>query len=445
MFQDLPTVELLQWLARSSLKQNLARAIRLWALLCFLYGDESTAIPELLTYAEWRDRFFTSTHPANDTIPTLHDAACRCHLTTADWLFNADSTLSPDDWLQSLRQHDACPVHIDRLLQSRLFAVTRRTLAEDLQILVKLGWLKQQGQTYQRVQTYPTRPYAALTPSSSTELSNIFVQTDLALIASNLNQHLNGHQRFFIHLDYIIPVSKGDMVEDWQDALQTIWQQSPIVPVAIAYQSAQSGQLEKGIVYPVCIYYVQRATYLCAWGYTSDSSTGLTWRNYRLDRIKILKPLTWQDPQIPVALHAAFKANALPTPDYIQEQMADAWGFDFYQPDELMIVRFDDWFDVGYVRDTMRHETFLPVDYHQVKSLVETQVKNLQQRQAILKIWQTRSPHDAYYQVRYRQNDPNVLLRLRAWRPKIEILSPWDLRQKIAEEVAQEYQMYRPD
>lgn len=438
MFQDQPTVELLQWLARSSLKQNLARAIRLWAWLCFLYGDESEIhpLPPSFSYAEWRDRFFTATHPINDNLPPLHDANCRCHLTTAAWLFDPGSELSKTDWLQSLTQHDSLPNNIDTILRSRLFAVTRRSLSEDLQILARLGWLKQQDQKYQRVQSYPTRPH---TP---TGLSNILVQADLAMIANNLDQQLSGYQRFFIHVDYIVPASKGDAVEDWQDALRKIWEKSPIVPVAIAYHSAQSGQLENGIVYPVCIYYVQRATYLCAWGYTSDSATSLTWRNYRLDRIKTLRPLTWKDPRIPKKLYATFKAKTLPTPDYIQEQMSDAWGFDFYQPDELMVIRFDDWFDVGYVQGTMRHETFKSIPYDQVKRLIETHVTDRQQRQAILNIWEKRSPHDAYYRVRYRQDDPNVLLRLRAWRPKIEILSPWSLRQKIAQEVAQEYQMY---
>lgn len=41
LFRDTPSVELLQWLARGSLKQNLARAVRLWVWLRLLYGDES--------------------------------------------------------------------------------------------------------------------------------------------------------------------------------------------------------------------------------------------------------------------------------------------------------------------------------------------------------------------------------------------------------------------
>jgi len=54
------------------------------------------------------------------------------------------------EWRQSLQQHDAIPdMALDELLQRRLFAVTRRSLHADLQILTELGWLKRQK--YHRV------------------------------------------------------------------------------------------------------------------------------------------------------------------------------------------------------------------------------------------------------------------------------------------------------
>ena len=59
LFRDPPCVELLQWLARGSLKQNLARAVRLWVWLRLLYGDESVRLDlrDSFTYAQWRDTF----------------------------------------------------------------------------------------------------------------------------------------------------------------------------------------------------------------------------------------------------------------------------------------------------------------------------------------------------------------------------------------------------
>lgn len=60
IFSDPPSVELLQWLARGSLKQNLSRAVRLWVWLRKLYGDESERLElgDSFTYSQWRDAFF---------------------------------------------------------------------------------------------------------------------------------------------------------------------------------------------------------------------------------------------------------------------------------------------------------------------------------------------------------------------------------------------------
>jgi hypothetical protein len=65
IFSARPNVELLQWLARGSLKQNLLRAIRLWVWLQFLYGEvlDRSRPSDPFTYASWRDVFFNSNHP----------------------------------------------------------------------------------------------------------------------------------------------------------------------------------------------------------------------------------------------------------------------------------------------------------------------------------------------------------------------------------------------
>jgi hypothetical protein len=44
IFTDIPQVELLQWLARASLKQNLSRSIRLWVWLRSLYEKDQECI-----------------------------------------------------------------------------------------------------------------------------------------------------------------------------------------------------------------------------------------------------------------------------------------------------------------------------------------------------------------------------------------------------------------
>ncbi len=151
--------------------------------------------------------------------------------------------------------------------------------------------------------------------------------------------------------------------------------------------------------------------------------------------------LEWEEPGIPQLLREHHSQNLL-KPDYIQDQMAKAWGFDFYLPRKLMLLRFDQDFHERYIQGTFRHQTFKPVKYQHVEQLIRQHTPQQQQQQALLTVLKSRSRKDAYYQVHYREFDTNVKMRLRAWRPNGEVLLPWELRQSIAEEVKKEYQLY---
>jgi CRISPR-associated protein (TIGR03985 family) len=353
-------------------------------------------------------------------------------------LFNGNTGIAQNTWQKSLKQHDSQPDNLKAILKSRLFGVTRRSLYEDLQILCKLGWVQRKGQKYYRVEEFPTR---ALSPGSG---NSVIVHPDLAAIAENLSHPINGYQRFFLHVDYVVPRTAVDQVDEWQERLRRFWEKSTVPPVLLTYYSARLNQELQGIVYPVCVYYVQRAPYLCAWGQLpGEQPEMIDWRNYRLDRIRHLRPLKWSDSRLPQQLQQAFQTQTLPTPDYIQEQMAEAWGFDFYQPSALLVLRFDHGFYEGYIRRTVRHDTFEQVSYARVQQLIQQHTSDPVQRQELLDVWQQRSPQDAYYQAHYRVGDPNVLLRLRAWRPKMEVLLPGDLRRQLSSEVEQEWQLYR--
>lgn len=447
LFSDRPHVELLQWLARGSLKQNLLRAIRLWVWLRALYGDDKDRLwlNERFKFADWRNAFFSPTHPKGDAIPDLHDSSCACARTTADWIFDATTGVSEPEWRQSLQQHDAIPDStLDELLQSRLFAVTRRSLLADLQILTELGWLKRQGQNYYRVYDLPTRPVAGSSEASDARLNvhdlAFLLNPDLEFIVSSLFKPIRGVRRFFFAVDYIISRNALDRVDDWQDKLRDLWDRTLVPPVKLTYKSASVGSTVECIVYPVCIYYVQRAVYLCAFGQTPRRE--VDWYNYRLDRIQQMIHLEWEDPGIPQLLRERHSQNIL-KPDHVQDQMVKAWGFDFYLPRKLMLLRFDREFHDRYIQDTFRHDTFnCVVNYQQVEQLIRQYTPQQQQQQALLTVLKSRSRKDAYYQVYYREVDTNVKMRLRAWRPNGEVLLPWELRQSIAEEVKKEYQLY---
>ncbi len=83
------------------------------------------------------------------------------------------------------------------------------------------------------------------------------------------------------------------------------------------------------------------------------------------------------------------------------------------------------------------------MSYQEAELLIRKHTLQQQPQQKLLKVLQSRSSQNAYYHAHYREDDTNVRQRLRAWRPKCEILLPWELRQSIAEEVEIEFQLYR--
>ena len=202
IFSDVPQVELLQWLARGSLKQNLLRAIRLWVWLRSLYGEgqDHVFLEDGFTLADWKTAFFGSTHPKGETIPDFHDPNCYCAKTTADWLFDAKTGLNQETWKRSLLSHVNIS-NLDEILEKRLFEVTRRSLQADLQILVELGWLENREQKYHRVQYLPSRP---ITSKHNYNELHFLDQEYLAEIAQNLSQQIGGIRRLLFKLDYVV-------------------------------------------------------------------------------------------------------------------------------------------------------------------------------------------------------------------------------------------------
>ncbi|MBW4641476.1 MAG: TIGR03985 family CRISPR-associated protein [Goleter apudmare HA4340-LM2] len=443
IFSDAPQIELLQWLARGSLKQNLLRGVRLWVWLRSLYGEfpDRLALDDAFTLVDWRNAFFSSTHPKGEAIPTLHDSKCNCAKTTAAWLFERKTGLVKSEWKRSLLAHTTIP-QLDELLQQRLFGITRRSLQADLQILQELGWLEYREQKYHRVSNFPSRPITIPEPPSTNFSSyalNFLNQEDLADIAQNHAQQICGVQRFFFHLDYVIPPTSIDLVDDWLHELKTLWGKIPVPPIKLTYDSARLGKSVECFVYPVCIYYVQRAVYLCGFGQSPDRLTD--WYNYRLDRIQEIIPSKWTDAALPPILQQRYQQATLPTPEEITTQMSKAWGFDFYLPSRLMLLRFNREYHNRYIHNTVRHETFKAIAYPQAQRLITEHTPPPQQR-TLLQILQDRSPQDAYYRLQYRHGDHNIIMRLRAWRSQVEILLPWDLRQSIAADVATEFLLY---
>ena len=465
IFQDRPSVALLQWLVRGeTLKQNLVRAVRLWVWLRSLYGDERDDVflpdlPDSFTYAVWGTQFFSPTHLKGEARPQHRDSMCPCNKTTAGWLFDNIRGIPADIWKTSFFEYTGLPeTEWEALLQEYPFKRTRRMLSADLKNLKELGCLKRVGQVYQRVATLPKRPLlnqANKTASGDVSLITLFQALDIerltllypevAPIAEELleSQQQQGGRRVFFHLDYVVPEDRRDaVVDDHQKDLQDLWSVTETVPVQFIYHSASLKHRQECLVYPVCIYYWQRAKYLCAYGRRPDGDIG--WYNYRLDRIeKPLKSLAWSD-KLPAQLKQQYKAGKL-TPEVIQDYMEEAWGFDFYLPSKLLLLRFDRDFHDRYIKGSFRHKTFEQITYEQAIRLIQTQMDTAKEQQLLLTTLKARPKTDAYYQVLCRVGDRNVMMRLRAWRPRVEVFLPLELRQSVYEDVHQEWQLYAQD
>lgn len=468
LFRNPPQPKLLQQLARGLLEQNhhLTRAVRLWAWLRWLYSDQGyTALPNCFTYTDWCQAFFSETHQdeKKEEILNHHDSNCACTRTITQWLSELDIAI--DEWRQSLQEQiSISDDDLEELLQERLFAQVRKSLHSDLDLLVSWGWLQRvPGETgrskhYRRVEVLPIsneqenlESEGRLTAKEQVYVAETlemfsFLDPNLPLLAEQISEqnHEDTH-RIFLYVDYLVPEStqKQDDVEQLQGELQEIWDSGQIQPLLLTYHSAHLGLVKECVVYPVCIGYMERAKYLCAYGSTPIGE--INWHNYRLDRIcsKRLVLLDWKDPRVPQLLQEKYEDEQLPTRKTVLTKLKQAWGFDFYKPSALMLLRFNQKFHDSYIRGTFLHHTFESVDYQQAANLVQQHTQDTKHRQALSTVLLSRSPIDAYYKAKYRVTDYHVIRRLRALGPEVEVLLSWDLRQQMVLDIQNTWNQYK--
>jgi CRISPR-associated protein (TIGR03985 family) len=318
--------------------------------------------------------------------------------------------------------------HIEQQLAVCPFATGHRTLRDDLKHLVALGWLQVQGRG--KFQTLPPDRWpqppanlgvggsgqaltADLSPKDLWSLLHIlepiaFLQPQLAVVIDTLWRQAtqqtqrpamaaDNPQRVFVHLDYILPDEVQDQVDQHQVDIETLWHQPDGGVIQFDNWSARQQQQRRVTVYPVCFHYARRAKYLSAYGETPEGSLG--WHNYRLDRIRSprLRVLPWGDPAVPDTLKLLRQTGQLPTPTQVQAALDEAWGFNFYLPKGLLLLRFPAEFARWYVQDTVRHPTFAAVGYDDLAGLIVAQVPERSAQRALLAIVAQRPSTDAYY------------------------------------------------
>lgn len=468
IFRNLPHPNVLQQLANGSLdqSQNLDRAIRLWVLLRWLYGDEGyIALPHVFTYANWREAFFGENYQdeKQEDILNYPDLHCACYKTTRKWFVHLD--VSVDEWRQSIqKQFPISNAVIDTCLETRLFAQVRKSLQSDFDLLVTRNWLQRvdvggRSKQYSRVDKIP--PMSDISEHSTLEerltvKDRAYVATSLgqfsfldpnfSVLAEQIHEEIpnEDNHRVFLYVDYIVPESSDlqDAVEQIQSELQEMWDSGEIYPVLLTYRSAHQNLIKECVVYPVCIYFMEYAKYLCAYGSTPRDE--INWYKYRLDRVvsKRIERLDWQDTRVPQLLREQYTARQLPTPTTVNTMLQQAWGCDFYKQSGLMLLRFDRDFHHSYMEGIRIHKTFTEIDCDRAATLIKQHTPNPKQRQTLLDILHSRPTTDIYYQVYYRLTDYYIIRWLRALSSQVEVLLPWCLRQEMALEIQKQFNLY---
>jgi CRISPR-associated protein (TIGR03985 family) len=479
LFDYAPTVQLLQELLGngSYLHNSFQKAVRLWVILRSLYGDvasdQTVRLDHSFSVSAWSQQFFTNTqdyhYDRDKATPIHHDPECPCAKTAADWLFDPYYGIDPQQWKCEFAKEYAIadPKKVEQILlygsfpkkrpliEGRLFVVTGKTLLKDFNSLLERGWLEEapnltgkKGKEYQKVTTFPK--LLSIEKPDAITLSNFISIEDIVSLAENLGQKINGVQRFFLDVEYIVLRQLSDRIEELQQQLKSSWESADIPPIQINYTSARlfNAQLDL-IVYPVCIRYHQRAPYLYAYGQAPHESLSpsdippLDWYDYRLDHIDSITTLSWSDHQIPIALKQKRDRGTLPTIDDVNAEMGRALGFDFFRPKQTMLLRFNQYFHGNYIERTERTALFKTISYDAAERLLKnTSANTPEQNEKLLKILRTRPHKDVYCRVEYYVGDRTAIMRLRAWGQQVEVLSPWDLRQQMREDINRLWKIY---
>ena len=114
-----------------------------------------------------------------------------------------------------------------------------------------------------------------------------------------------------------------------------------------------------------------------------------------------------------------------------------------------MLLRFNRDFSDRYIQNTDRHSTFKQINSKKAKDFIQRQLKtniylDSSQKKQLTNILDC-NLEDTYYLLDYRVGDNNVIMRLRAWCPNVEVIYSWNLRQRMREDIEQTWKLYESD
>lgn len=435
--------------AKSNCLTLLASGARRWVIVRSLYDRDSDFFvefdAELFNCADWFNQFKQKV--INHQTRPL-----------SSWLFADYTGLIKTQFIATLKsRYQLEEPDITELFSTPIFAVTDRTFRNQLTQLsqLKTQFLERQiinpnSTAKKQIHKFRKLSISAILEILGTE-TNLqfdgileFFTNDVSAIAELLVTKINGEQRLFIHHEYVVNEDLRETSADLADRLKEIWKITPTPPIQITYHSAYLNQTQTYTIYPVCLYYYHRAYYLCAFGQRpqrTENPPQVGWYNYRLERINQLKTVSWETPDLPFPKSEFTNYPEQYNSDYIQQELDAAYGFDFYENADLILLRFEADFAQRYIDNSFRHPTFEKLDdAEEAHSLIE-QLKLPNPKQLIARI--RAHPNAAYYILHYRQNDNNAIMRLRAWGPNVEVIFPDKLRQRMRQDIEQTWQLYQ--
>jgi CRISPR-associated protein (TIGR03985 family) len=253
--------------------------------------------------------------------------------------------------------------------------------------------------------------------------------------------------RVLLRIDNITAKEKCDVIEDILKKLYGLWDRSSEFwnrPISFKYKSSSCKQNNPPPceVYPVCVVFYKRVKYLYAWGL--DHKENQNWYAYRLDRIELesLVSLNWTDIHHS-ELFQKYSKNNLPKPQDVKNELELAWGTDIQEQIETLVLRFDRDYYESYIENTDRGSTaqlflggadeaieFLQNKYIKDQNPDDTTSQNVAKSIARIEMYR----NDAYFKVDFRSGDKYTVMQLRSWGAKIEVLAPFDLREKMIED-----------
>ncbi len=468
-FNHSPNISVLQALVGDSLANNvdnMSKAVKLWYILRKLSEYKS----ETFTYEECYESIYNFIPNNREKYPEdqknyRKDRNCISTNNIKEILFagEIDPEEKWDKWCKSFVDHSTkqsgkslkyLQDYLEKLKSAKPFHVLGKNIYQhDLcKSLVERNFLIFNGDN--KAFSLPSEfPSLAITEQSSNPDKDIFdrpdtpyLMDDFSSFARTFSEPLKGIQRFHIHGDYqTLDTLQAQRIAEYQIQLREIWQNGSGIPCKVTYKSSSQAKVYSVVVYPVCIYYYQRSFYLCAFQGKEDDQK--SWYNYRLDRIQELKCLDWQEDRsiiCPTLVHLCQQVNDIELVNEVQDGIEEAYGFDFYQDAQSMLLRFDKNFHDRYIKNTWRHDSFERVERDEIDDLLDELDLDKDERNSIEKRIKTHH-EDVYYTMNYRVNDNSVIMRLRAWCPNVEVLYPLKLRERMRDDMQQTWELYRDD